>query len=258
MSRVEHDLLGDRTVPDECYYGVHTLRAVENFPITGLPIATHPHLVNGVAAVKQAAATANAALGLLSQDKADAIVAACQEVRGCALHYQFVVDVLQGGAGTSTNMNANEVIGNRALELLGHGRGEYHILHPIEHVNLGQSTNDVYPTAVKVGLRLALDGLSGALSTLARSFRRKAAEYPDVLKVGRTQLQDAVPMTVGQELDAFAVMITEDVDRIAEAAALISEINLGGTAIGTGLNAPPEYAELACRQLASITGIPLS
>jgi aspartate ammonia-lyase len=208
--------------------------------------------------VKQAAAQANATLGLLPADKAAAIVAACEEIRAGGLHDQFAVDVLQGGAGTSTNMNANEVVANRALELLGHERGRYDLLHPIDHVNLGQSTNDVYPTAVKVGLRSALNELTTTMTHLAATFHHKAEEYADVLKVGRTQLQDAVPMTVGQELDTFAVMIEEDVARLAEAAGLISEINLGGTAIGTGLNAHPEYAHLACANLSIITGIPLS
>ena len=208
--------------------------------------------------MKQAAAQANATLGLLPTDKAAAIVAACEEIRGGGLHDQFAVDVLQGGAGTSTNMNANEVVANRALELLGHERGRYDLLHPIDHVNLGQSTNDVYPTAVKVGLRSALNELTAAMTHLAATFHLKAVEYAEVLKVGRTQLQDAVPMTVGQELDTFAVMIEEDVARLAEAAGLISEINLGGTAIGTGLNAHPEYSHLACANLSIITGIPLS
>src|SRR6478752_9527610 len=164
MSRVEHDLLGDREVPGTSYYGIHTLRALENFPITGIPVATHPHLVNGAAAVKQAAAQANATLGLLPADKAAAIVAACEEIRAGGLHDQVAVDVLQGGAGTSTNMNANEVVANRALELLGHERGRYDLLHPIDHVNLGQSTNDVYPTAVKVGLRSALNELTTTMT----------------------------------------------------------------------------------------------
>ncbi|MDT0449746.1 aspartate ammonia-lyase [Streptomyces hesseae] len=256
--RSEHDLLGDRDVPAHAYYGVHTLRAVENFPITGTPIAVYPDLVTALAAVKQAAAQANRDLGLLAGDKADAIVRACEEIRAGRLHDHFVVDVIQGGAGTSTNMNANEVIANRALEHLGHAKGDYRRLHPLEDVNAGQSTNDVYPTAVRLSLQLAADRLLEAMETLRRAFAAKAEEFADVLKMGRTQLQDAVPMTLGQEFAAYAVMLAEDRARLEEARALLREINLGGTAIGTGLNAHPEYPELACRHLGAITGIPLS
>ncbi|MEU8584838.1 aspartate ammonia-lyase [Streptomyces abikoensis] len=258
LFRSEHDLLGDRDVPAHAYYGVHTLRAVENFPITGTPIAAYPDLVTALAAVKQAAAQANRDLGLLPGDKADAIVRACEEIRAGRLHDHFVVDVIQGGAGTSTNMNANEVIANRALEHLGHAKGDYRRLHPLEDVNAGQSTNDVYPTAVRISLQLAADGLLEAMEVLRLAFAAKAEEFADVLKMGRTQLQDAVPMTLGQEFAAYAVMLAEDRARLEEARALLREINLGGTAIGTGLNAHPEYPELACRHLGAITGIPLS
>ncbi|MCC3779936.1 aspartate ammonia-lyase, partial [Streptomyces sp. UNOB3_S3] len=256
--RSEHDLLGDRDVPAHAYYGVHTLRAVENFPITGTPIAAYPDLVTALAAVKQAAAQANRELGLLDGDKADAIVRACEEIRAGRLHDHFVVDVIQGGAGTSTNMNANEVIANRALEHLGHAKGDYRHLHPLEDVNAGQSTNDVYPTAVRLSLQLAADRLLDAMETLRLAFAAKAEEFADVLKMGRTQLQDAVPMTLGQEFAAYAVMLAEDRARLEEARALLREINLGGTAIGTGLNAHPEYPGLACRHLGALTGIPLS
>ncbi|AQT76209.1 aspartate ammonia-lyase [Streptomyces sp. fd1-xmd] len=256
-SRREHDLIGDRDIPADAYWGVHTLRATENFPITGTPISTYPHLVDALAAVKEAAAFANAELGLLEPAKAAVIVAACQEIRGGELHDQFVVDVIQGGAGTSTNMNANEVIANRALELLGHRKGEYGHLHPNEDVNLGQSTNDVYPTAVRIATVFAVHGLLDAMAVLQNAFARKAAEFHDVLKMGRTQLQDAVPMTLGQEFSAFAVMLDEDRSRLAEALGLVHEINLGATAIGTGLNAPAGYAEAARRHLADITGLPL-
>ncbi|GAA5160982.1 MULTISPECIES: aspartate ammonia-lyase [Amycolatopsis] len=256
--RTEHDLLGTVDIDATAYYGVHTRRAVENFPITGIPISSHPDLIVALACVKQAATLANAQLGLLDQEKADAIVLACEEIRRGELHTEFVVDVLQGGAGTSTNMNANEVIANRALELLGHRRGDYEVVHPLEHVNLSQSTNDVYPTAVKVALRFTVHRLRTGMLHLADAFATKAEEFAHVLKVGRTQLQDAVPMTLGQEFGTYAVMLGEDAERLLEASALIAEINLGGTAIGTGLNADPAYAELACGHLARITGLPVT
>ncbi|WP_055568292.1 aspartate ammonia-lyase [Streptomyces atriruber] len=255
--RREHDLLGDRDVPAEAYWGIHSLRATENFPITGIPISVYPQLIDALAAVKEAAARANEELGLLPAAKADAIAAACREIRAGRLHDQFVVDVIQGGAGTSTNMNANEVVANRALELLGHPKGAYEHLHPNEDVNLSQSTNDVYPTAVKVATVSAVHGLLRAMSVVQDAFAAKALEFRDVLKMGRTQLQDAVPMTLGQEFSAYAVMIDEDRARLAEAVELIHEINLGATAIGTGLNAPAGYAETARRHLAEITGMPL-
>ncbi|MFI1336941.1 aspartate ammonia-lyase [Streptomyces sp. NPDC020845] len=255
--RREHDLLGDRDVPADAYWGVHTLRATENFPITGTTIAAYPHLIGALAAVKEAAARANQDLGLLEPRKADAIAAACQEIREGRLHDQFVVDVIQGGAGTSTNMNANEVIANRALEILGHAKGDYAHLHPNEDVNLSQSTNDVYPTAVKVSTILAVQGLLAAMEILREAFAVKAEEFRDILKMGRTQLQDAVPMTLGQEFSAYAVMLEEDQSRLLEAQSLVHEINLGATAIGTGLNAPAGYAEAARRHLAAITGLPM-
>ncbi|WSQ15617.1 aspartate ammonia-lyase [Streptomyces sp. NBC_01231] len=256
-TRVEHDLVGDKEVPAAAYYGVHTVRAVENFAITGSTIAQFPDLIASLAAVKQAAATANRDLGLLPPDIAGAIVTACQEIRGGRLADQFVVDPVQGGAGTSTNMNANEVIANRALEILGHPRGFYEVVHPLDHVNLGQSTNDVYPTAVRLALVASLRRLCDSLRALADSFSAKAVEFSDVLKMGRTQLQDAVPMTLGQEFTTYAVMIEEDRQRLTEAAALLLESNLGGTAIGTGINGHPRYAELACAHLAEISGEPV-
>ncbi len=256
-SRVEHDLLGEKDVPGDAYWGVHTARARENFPITGATVSMYPHVIAALAAVKEAAARANAELGLLSAEFAEAIGAACAEIRAGGLHEQFVVDVIQGGAGTSTNMNANEVIANRALELLGHAKGDYGHLHPNEHVNLSQSTNDAYPTAVNVATILAVRELSEAMSGLERAFAAKAVEFSDVLKMGRTQLQDAVPMTLGQEFGTYAVMLGEDRQRLDEAVTLLHEINLGATAIGTGLNAPPGYAETACRHLAEIIELPL-
>ncbi|MCY1254187.1 Aspartate ammonia-lyase [compost metagenome] len=255
--RTEHDLLGDREVPAEAYYGVHTLRAVENFPITGTPISIYPELIKALASIKQAAALANHELGLLDKVRCDAIVAACQELMAGALHQQFVVDVIQGGAGTSSNMNANEVIANRALELLGHRKGEYQHLHPNEHVNIGQSTNDVYPTALKVATWFGIAGLVEAMAVLRQAFEAKANEFAHIIKMGRTQLQDAVPMTLGQEFSTYAVMLGEDEQRLREASMLICEINLGATAIGTGITAHPSYAPLVLQRLREITGIPL-
>ncbi|MET4542536.1 MULTISPECIES: aspartate ammonia-lyase [Micrococcaceae] len=255
--RSEHDLLGDRDVPADAYWGVHTLRAMENFPITGQPLSTNKHLVRGLAAVKQAAARTNHELGLLDAVKADAIVQACQDIMDGMLHEQFMVDVIQGGAGTSSNMNANEVIANRALEILGHPKGEYSKLHPNDHVNLSQSTNDVYPTAVNLATIFSVKELLEALEELELAFAEKGREFRTVVKMGRTQLQDAVPMTLGQEFGGYAVTIGEDRARLDESHMLIHEINLGATAIGTGLNAPAGYAEAACRHLAEITGLPL-
>src|SRR6266581_2579706 len=225
-TRIEHDLLGDRAVPADAYYGIHTLRALENFPITGTAISIYPDLIRALACVKQAAALANNALGLLPDRKADAIARACEEIREGELLDQFVVDVIQGGAGTSTNMNANEVIANRALELLGRARGEYAFLHPVEDVNMSQSTNDVYPTAVKIALHFAIDRLAAAMRELRLAFDEKAREFADAPKMGRTQLQDAVPMTLGQEFSTYAVMLEEDEARLKEAALLITGIHL--------------------------------
>lgn len=255
--RIESDLLGEREVPQSAYYGVHTLRAVENFQISGTTIAAYPNLVIALAAVKQAAAQANAELGLLPTVHRDAIVQACVEIREGRLHDQFVVDLIQGGAGTSTNMNANEVVCNRALELLGHQRGEYGFLHPNEHVNMAQSTNDVYPTALRIATFFAIEHLLEAMEVLRAAFDSKAVEFAGLLKLGRTQLQDAVPMTLGQEFSTYAVMLEEDMARLKEASALIREVNLGATAIGTGITAHPQYAALATTALSQITGIAL-
>ncbi len=256
--RLEHDLLGNREVPDEAYYGVHTLRAKENFQISGTTISAFPELLVALASVKQAAAEANTELGLLPAKLRDAIVAACREIRNGALHDQFVVDVIQGGAGTSTNMNANEVICNRALEIMGHRRGAYEHLHPNEHVNMAQSTNDVYPTAIRIATCFAIERLLGAMEHLRAAFAVKAVEFAPLLKIGRTQLQDAVPMTLGQEFSTYAVMLEEDIARLTEASALIREINLGATAIGTGITAHPEYGAKALKALREITGLDLS
>ena len=255
--RIEHDLLGERAVPAKAYYGIHTLRALENFAITGTGISIYPDLVSALACIKQAAAIANSELGLLDERRAVAIRLACEEVREGKLFEEFVVDVIQGGAGTSTNMNANEVICNRALEILGHEKGDYDELHPLDHVNLSQSTNDVYPTAVKLALHFGIRRLLVEMASLRGAFEAKAQEFDDVLKVGRTQLQDAVPMTLGQEFSAYAVMLGEDEQRLSEAATLIHEINLGATAIGTGINAHPDYAPLVTRRLAEVSGVSL-
>ncbi|WP_432542543.1 aspartate ammonia-lyase [Kineococcus sp. SYSU DK002] len=256
-TRPEHDLLGTRDVPADAYWGIHTLRAVENFPVTGRVIGQDPHLVRALADVKRAATVANAELGVLDAERADAIVRACREIADGALHEQFVVDVVQGGAGTSTNMNANEVIANRALELLGRQRGDYAFLHPNTHVNASQSTNDVYPTAVNIATRRWIDALVVELERLRDAFAAKAAEFRDVVKMGRTQLQDAVPMTLGQEFATYAVMLTEDIARLRESADLLLEVNLGATAVGTGLNAPLGYADRAVAELAALTGYDL-
>jgi aspartate ammonia-lyase len=256
--RTEHDLLGERQLSVDLYYGVQTLRAVENFSITGIPISQYAGLVHALAAIKEAAAQANAELGLLAPEVEDAIVRACREIREGRLHEQFVVDVVQGGAGTSTNMNANEVIANRALELLGHRKGEYQVVHPNDHVNLSQSTNDVYPTALKIAANWAIRDLVAALGELRAAFAAKGDEFADALKMGRTQLQDAVPMTLGQEFHAFAVTIGEDMERLGEAAALVREINMGATAIGTGINTDPRYTPLVCEKLRAATGLELT
>src|SRR5437773_3517430 len=257
QARIEHDLLGDRAVPATAYFGVHTLRAIENFPITGNSISIYPELIRALACIKEAAARANNEIGLLDKERTHAIVRACREIRNGKLHDQFVVDVIQGGAGTSTNMNANEVIANLALEHLGHNRGEYQHLHPNEHVNMSQSTNDVYPTALKVATYFGIYELVDAMAVLRRVFEAKAEEFRDVLKMGRTQLQDAVPMTLGQEFSTYAVMLGEDEQRLKEAVLLVCEINMGATAIGTGINSHPDYAGLVCQHLRTTTGIPV-
>ena len=256
-TRIEHDSLGEREIPAERYYGIQTLRALENFNITGIPISHYPRLVHSLAYIKKAAALANMELGLLPLDIAQAMVAACDEILAGKLHAEFVVDVIQGGAGTSTNMNANEVIANRALELLGHEKGRYDIVHPLNHANLSQSTNDAYPTALRLTLSMKLDGMLREMQTLRNALAAKGAEFASVIKMGRTQLQDAVPMTLGQEFEAWGIMVEEDMARVREAQALIREINMGATAIGTGLNAHPAYAALVTERLAQVSGVPV-
>ncbi|MCF2531530.1 aspartate ammonia-lyase [Yinghuangia soli] len=255
--RVERDLLGEREIPWDAYYGIHTLRAMENFPLTGVPLSWHPGLVSALACVKQAAAAAHLALGTLPEGRAGAITAACTEVRAGRLHEFFTVDVLQGGAGTSSNMNANEVIANRGLELLGHDRGDYRHLHPNDDVNRGQSTNDVYPTAVKLALYSAAAELADTMEGLAAAFGERASRFAGVVKLGRTQLQDAVPMTLGQEFRAFALTVADDAEVVRRAAGALCEVNLGGTAIGTGLNADRGFREAAVAALAALSGVPV-
>jgi aspartate ammonia-lyase len=254
-TRREHDLLGECDVPADRYYGIQTLRALENFSITGIPISHYPRLIQSLAFIKKAAAQTNQELGLLSPKIAGAIVAACDELLAGNLHQEFVVDMIQGGAGTSTNMNANEVIANRALELLGYLKGRYDVIHPLNHVNMSQSTNDVYPTALRLTLSKKMDGLVHEMQELQNALSVKSTEFSDVIKMGRTQLQDAVPMTLGQEFGAYAVMVGEDVQRVREAQSLIHEINMGATAIGTGLNSHPDYARIVTEKLKALVDI---
>ncbi|MBD3170207.1 MAG: aspartate ammonia-lyase [candidate division Zixibacteria bacterium] len=254
-TRVEHDLLGDREVPYEFFYGVQTLRALENFNISGITLTHFPVLINALAMVKMSAARANADLGLLSRPIADAIVQACGEIINGKYNTHFVVDMIQGGAGTSTNMNANEVIANRALMIMGYDKGEYHYCHPNNHVNLSQSTNDAYPTALKIALILSNQKLVKVLESLAGSFRAKAGEFAGIIKMGRTQLQDAVPMTLGQEFESYATTLEEEITRLNDNAELFLEVNMGGTAIGTGINALPGYSDKVIEHLKSVTGL---
>src|SRR5688500_10924348 len=256
-TRREHDLLGERDVPQSALYGVQTLRAMENFAISGVELREFPTLVAAIAAVKEAAAESNRDLGLLDGAVADAIIDACREIRNGLHHEHFRVDMFQGGAGTSTNMNANEVIANRALEILGRVRGDYDFISPNSHVNLSQSTNDVYPTAVKLAMHSSIEDLKIAMGALAGAFLLKGEEFAPHIKMGRTQLQDAVPMSLGQEFTAFAHTMLEDIDRLTEAQVLIREINMGATAIGTGITALPEYAESVRGNLSRIMGIDL-
>ena len=256
-TRREHDLLGEMEIPAEYYFGVQTMRAVENFHISRVRLNFFPELIRALADVKQGAALANRALGLLDPALADAIIRACEELRAGKLEEQFVVDMVQGGAGTSTNMNANEVIANRALELLGHEKGEYQFCHPNNHVNLSQSTNDAYPTAVRIALVRSSEKLVASLRELIAAFHAKGEEFSGIIKMGRTQLQDAVPMTLGQEFAAYAANLTEETERLTANMKLFFEIYMGATAIGTGINADPDFAGRCTRYLREITGLPL-
>ncbi|WP_218975379.1 aspartate ammonia-lyase [Tessaracoccus massiliensis] len=254
MVRVERDSLGEREIPDDAYWGINTARAVENFYISRRQINVYPDLIVAFAQVKQAAARANREIGVLEEDLADLIDRAAQDIIDGKLHEQFIVGVIQGGAGTSTNMNVNEVIANRALELAGRPFGDYEYISPNDHVNRSQSTNDTYPSAVKLSLIYALRRLTQEMRLLRNSFATKGREFKDVLKVGRTQLQDAVPMTVGQEFRGFSTTLGEDIERIESAWPLLAEMNLGATAIGTGITAPEGYAKAVITHLREITG----
>ena len=252
--RVESDLLGELQVPADAYYGVQTQRALNNYKISNTRMCDYPEYVIAIAYVKMAAATANAELGVLDKKIAEAICAACREIVGGKFHDQFPVDMMQGGAGTSVNMNANEVIANRALELMGHKKGEYQYCSPNDHVNCAQSTNDAYPTAFRYTFVRMNKKLVSALGALIAAFRAKGVEFKDYIKMGRTQLQDAVPMTSGQEFNAFANNLEEEIANLERNAVLLREINMGGTAIGTGLNAVPGFAELCTRRMSELCG----
>lgn len=254
-TRQEHDLLGYRDVPDEYYYGIQTLRAIENFNISGIAMAHFPVLVKALAMVKIAAAKANAELEILPLPIADAIVQACNEIINGKYHSHFSVDMIQGGAGTSANMNANEVIANRALEILGYEKGEYKYCHPNNHVNLSQSTNDAYPTALKIAIINSNKKLIRILKELIIAFKEKADDFSSVIKMGRTQLQDAVPMTLGQEFQSYAATLDEEIERLDQNSDLFLEVNMGGTAIGTGINADPRYSGKVIHYLKEISGL---
>ncbi len=256
-TRTEHDFLGEMEIPNSCYYGIQTQRAVDNFKITDIPISIEPRFIQAFGYVKKAAAMANRDLGVLPEELVPAILSACEAVIGEELNDQFVVDVIQGGAGTSTNMNANEVIANKALEILGYEKGQYDIIHPNNHINCSQSTNDAYPTAFRLALLLVIPDLMKSLHELSLAFKKKGEEFKNIIKMGRTQLQDAVPMSLGQEFGAFATTIEEDVERLEYASKLFYEINLGATAIGTGVNAPPGYAPVVVDHLRKLTGLPM-
>jgi aspartate ammonia-lyase len=247
--------LGNKEVPAEAYYGIQTLRALENFKISGVPLRHYPELVQALGMVKMAAARANFECGQFSQEILTAIEGACQELIDGKLHAQFQIDMFQGGAGTSTNMNANEVIANRALELMGKSKGEYKYCSPHDHVNCSQSTNDAYPSALHIALALGNWKLIAEMGLLAGSLRKKGKEFSHIVKMGRTQLQDAVPMTLGQEFEAFARSLEDEIDMLSTVETTLHEVNMGGTAIGTGLNAPTGFSEKCVKQLAAIAGM---
>ncbi|KAF2082801.1 aspartate ammonia-lyase [Flavobacterium sharifuzzamanii] len=257
QTRTEKDLLGEKQIPVNAYYGVQTARALENFQISSLTTQSYPDYVKAFAMVKLAAARANADVGRLKKDRLAAIEKACQAVIDGKYHDQFLVDLYQGGAGTSANMNVNEVLANIALELSGHKKGEYQYIEPHDDLNMGQSTNDVYPTAIKVALLLHNDKLLQEADLLAKAFHKKGDEFKDVLKMGRTEGQDAVPMTVGQEFHAFGNQLDAEISALKKAEVYLCEQNMGATAIGTGITASPGYAEKVAAHLAKITGKPI-
>lgn len=255
--RYETDLLGTLQVPADAYYGVQTQRAIDNFKISGQLLSSYPHFIHALAMVKKAAAKTNYELGLLDEEMNSLIGETCDEIMAGQLHDQFPIDMIQGGAGTSVNMNANEVIANRVLEKRGRAKGDYQFCSPNDQVNLSQSTNDAYPTAIKMALLNMNAELVEKLRKTISAFRAKGVEFSDVIKMGRTQLQDAVPMTLGQEFEAYAATLEEDISKLNSNAKLFVEINMGATAIGTGLNAPPGYARLCAKNLAKISGYPI-
>ena len=253
-TRVESDLIGSREISDECLYGVQTLRGIENFSISKYHLNEYPLFINGLAMTKMAAARANHELGLLTDEQFQAITQACREILEGRFHDQFPVDMIQGGAGTSTNMNANEVIANRALEIMGHAHGDYAFCSPNDHVNCSQSTNDTYPTTIHLGMYATHLKLLPYLEDLIAAFRRKGEEFAHIIKMGRTQLEDAVPMTLGQSFNGFASILTDEIKHLNEAAADFLTVNMGATAIGTGICAEPGYAEKCIAALRDITG----
>jgi aspartate ammonia-lyase len=255
-TRTERDLLGEKEVPAAAYFGIQTARAHDNFKITGVPVSLYPDFIAALAMVKWAAAKANCDCGVLSAEIRDGIVAAAEELIQGKLLEQFSVDVIQGGAGTSTNMNANEVIANRALELMGHSRGDYAHCSPNDHVNASQSTNDVYPTALKLAMGMSNRRLVEELKRLVAAFRAKGVAFASILKMGRTHLQDAVPMTLGQEFESFARTLEGEIDGLEAGARTLLEINMGGTAVGTALNAPSGYSEKCAAYLREVSGFP--
>lgn len=253
--RVEEDSLGQMDLPADCMWGIHTARAIGNFPISGIPLSLFPEFVRALAWVKKAAAKANRSLGVLTDDKAEVISVVCDEIIAGQHHQYFQVDMIQGGAGTSTNMNANEVIANLALIKMGKLPGDYAAMHPNDDVNRSQSTNDVYPTAMRLAIVSQCDAFRQAQQRLVDSFAERAEAFAKIRKIGRTQLQDAVPMTLGQEFAGFAATIREDIAIIGRLSQLLLEVNLGGTAIGTRVNTPEGYAELAVAKLCSVSGL---
>ncbi|SMP87674.1 aspartate ammonia-lyase [Epilithonimonas pallida] len=255
--RIESDLLGELEVPANAYYGVQTQRAINNFNISGQRLFSYPEFINALAYIKKGAAKTNYELGLLEENLYQNIIKACDKVISGKYNQEFPIDMIQGGAGTSVNMNANEVIANITLELLGHQKGEYQYCSPNDHINLSQSTNDVYPSAIKIALYNMNKVLVEKLKLIIEAFRQKGIAFQDVIKMGRTQLQDAVPMTMGQEFEAFAATLEEDIEKLNNNALLFVEVNMGATAIGTGLNAPKGYAKRCAENLAEITGIPI-
>src|SRR6187399_3245829 len=256
-TRTEHDLIGAKEVPADAYYGVQTARALENFHISGLELRLYPNVIKALGMVKLAAARANFDCGQFSREILTGMEGACLEIMDGKLHDEFRLDVFQGGAGTSTNMNANEVIANRALELMGRTKGEYQYCSPHDHANASQSTNDAYPTTLHVGMALGNRELIAAVNELIAAFRAKGTAFASIIKMGRTQLQDAVPMTLGQEFNAFAATLAGEVRALEAMQRVLSEINMGATAIGTGLNAPEGYAEKCTDHLKKITGFPI-